>query len=82
MTYRWRDHVGPTEDRQHKYRPDTELDDKIAADNLASLGGLLPAETRQSIETTEEKRIAEAIAFAEASAFPADREVYDHVFTN
>jgi TPP-dependent pyruvate/acetoin dehydrogenase alpha subunit len=82
MTYRWRDHVGPTEDRQHQYRPDTELDDKIAADNLASLGGLLSAETRQSIEATEEKRIAAAIAFAEASAFPADREVYDHVFTN
>src|SRR4029079_13567391 len=40
MTYRWRDHVGPTEDRQHKYRPDTELDHKIATDNPASLGGL------------------------------------------
>src|SRR5438477_5943177 len=67
MTYRWRDHVGPGEDRQHKYRPDTELDHKIATDNLASLGGLLSAETRQSIEAAEEKRIAAAIAFAEAS---------------
>jgi TPP-dependent pyruvate/acetoin dehydrogenase alpha subunit len=82
MTYRWRDHVGPTEDRQHQYRPDAELDQKIAADNLAGLGRLLPAETRASIEATEEKRIAAAITFAEASEFPADREVFDHVFTN
>jgi TPP-dependent pyruvate/acetoin dehydrogenase alpha subunit len=82
MTYRWRDHVGPTEDRQHQYRPDAELDQKIAADNLAGLGRLLPAETRASIEAAEEKRIAAAIAFAEASEFPADREVFDHVFTN
>jgi TPP-dependent pyruvate/acetoin dehydrogenase alpha subunit len=82
MTYRWRDHVGPTEDRQHQYRPDAELDQKIAADNLAGVGRLLPAETRASIEAAEEKRIAAAIAFAEASEFPADREVFDHVFTN
>ena len=82
MTYRWRDHVGPTEDRQHQYRPDAELDQKIAADNLAGLGRLLPAETRASIEAAEEKRITAAIAFAEASEFPADREVFDHVFTN
>jgi TPP-dependent pyruvate/acetoin dehydrogenase alpha subunit len=82
MTYRWRDHVGPTEDRQHQYRPDAELDQKIAADNLASLGRVLPAETRAAIEAAEEKRIAAAIAFAEASKFPADREVFDHVFTN
>src|SRR5258707_1346012 len=31
MTYRWRDHVGPTEDRQHQYRPDAELDQNMAA---------------------------------------------------
>jgi TPP-dependent pyruvate/acetoin dehydrogenase alpha subunit len=82
MTYRWRDHVGPTEDRQHQYRPDAELDQKIAADNLAGLGRLLPEETRASIEAAEEQRVAIAIQFAEASAFPADQEVFDHVFTN
>ena len=43
---------------------------------------MLPAETAASIEAAEEKRIADAIAFAEASEFPADREVFDHVFTN
>jgi TPP-dependent pyruvate/acetoin dehydrogenase alpha subunit len=81
MTYRWRDHVGPTEDRIHKYRPDVELDAKIDNDNLKIVGDLLPADVRSSIEAAVEKCVAEAIAFAEASAFPEDREVYDHVFS-
>jgi TPP-dependent pyruvate/acetoin dehydrogenase alpha subunit len=37
---------------------------------------------RQAIEAEEEKRVADAIAFAEASRFPEDREVYDHVFAS
>ncbi|MBS0546230.1 MAG: thiamine pyrophosphate-dependent dehydrogenase E1 component subunit alpha [Proteobacteria bacterium] len=82
MTYRWRDHVGPTEDRIHKYRPDAELDAKIENDNLKIVGSLLPDELRKLIEAEEEKRIADAIAFAEASTFPEDREIYDHVFAN
>jgi TPP-dependent pyruvate/acetoin dehydrogenase alpha subunit len=80
MTYRWRDHVGPGEDRVHKYRPDEELNAKIEGDNLKIVGDLLPADQRKSIEATEEKRVADAIAFAEASTFPEDQEVYDHVF--
>src|SRR5260221_2864111 len=50
MTYRWRDHVGPTEDRQHPYPPDAELDQKMAADNLAGLCPLLSAETPASLQ--------------------------------
>ena len=82
MTYRWRDHVGPGEDRVHQYRPDEELNAKIEGDNLKIVGDLLSADQRKSIEAAEEKRIADAIAFAEASQFPADREVFEHVFTN
>jgi len=80
MTYRWRDHVGPGEDRVHKYRPDEELNAKIEGDNLKIVGDLLSADQRKSIEAAEEKRVADAIAFAEASTFPEDQEVYDHVF--
>jgi TPP-dependent pyruvate/acetoin dehydrogenase alpha subunit len=82
MTYRWRDHVGPGEDRIHNYRPDEELNTKIEGDNLKIVGDMLPAAMRKSIEDAEEKRIADAIAFAEASQFPTDREVFEHVFTN
>ena len=80
MTYRWRDHVGPTEDRVHKYRPDQELDAKIEGDNLKMVGDLVSAGLREAIEAAEEKRVAEAIAFAEASTFPADQEIHEHVF--
>jgi TPP-dependent pyruvate/acetoin dehydrogenase alpha subunit len=80
MTYRWRDHVGPGEDRVHQYRPDDELDAKIEGDNLKIVGDLLPDDLRGTIEAAVEKRVADAIAFAEASTFPEDQEVYDHVF--
>jgi TPP-dependent pyruvate/acetoin dehydrogenase alpha subunit len=80
MTYRWRDHVGPGEDRVHGYRPDAELDMKIANDNLKIVAALLTDQVRKAIEAEEDKRVAEAIAFAEASQFPEDREVFDHVF--
>lgn len=82
MTYRWRDHVGPGEDRIYKYRPEAELDGKIAADNLKAVGEMLPAELKAAIEAEEEKRVADAIAFAEASSFPEDREVHEHVFAH
>src|SRR6201986_2788927 len=73
MTYRWRDHVGPGEDRIHKYRPDEELNAKIEGDNLKIVGNLLPGKQREAIEAAEEKRVADAIAFAEASTFPEDQ---------
>src|ERR1043165_6156123 len=50
MTYRWRDHVGPGEDRVHLYRPDAELDAKIEGDNLKIVGDLLQVDQRKSIE--------------------------------
>lgn len=81
MTYRWRDHVGPDEDRIHRYRPDAELDKKIENDNLKIVGDLLPAAQRKTIEATEEMRVADAIAFAEASAFPEDKEIHHYVFS-
>ena len=71
---------GRREDRVHQYRPDAELDAKIEGDNLKIVGDLLPGELRKSIEDAEEKRVADAIAFAEASTFPEDQEIYDHVF--
>lgn len=79
-TARWRDHVGPGEDRHHAYRPDDELDAAIAADQLAAIGEMLGEETCARIADEVEREIAEAIAFAEASPFPADKEVLDHVF--
>tara|TARA_Y100001934_G_C12377453_1_gene790043 strand:+ start:2626 stop:3570 length:945 start_codon:yes stop_codon:yes gene_type:complete len=80
LTARWRDHVGPDEDRIWKYRSDEELDDWIKRDDLAAIGGSLEPANRSNIEAAVETEIAEAIAFAEASPFPGDEELLDHVF--
>ena len=80
-TARWRDHVGPGEDRHYGYRCDDALNEAIADDQLAAVGAMLEEETRNEIAGRIESEIAEAIAFAEASPFPGDEEVFDHVFT-
>lgn len=78
-TYRWRDHVGPGEDRIYKYRSDAELDAWIARDQLKILGAQVSDIERAEIESSVESEIAAAIQFAENSPFPADNELYTHV---
>jgi pyruvate dehydrogenase E1 component alpha subunit len=79
-TARWRDHVGPDEDRHHGYRSDARLNAAIEGDQLTRIGRMLPDETQRDIANTVKREIAEAIAFAEASPFPEDEEIFDHVF--
>ncbi|HYE52399.1 MAG TPA: thiamine pyrophosphate-dependent dehydrogenase E1 component subunit alpha [Azospirillaceae bacterium] len=81
MTCRWRDHVGPGEDRIYKYRSDAELDSWIGSDQLAALGRRIDDASRRSIEAEVEAALADAIDFAEKSPFPDVQEVYDHVFS-
>lgn len=80
MTYRWRDHVGPDEDRKWKYRPDAELDAWIRADEVARIGKMIDAGARTKIEKAVEAEIADAFAFAEASPFPGGEELAANVF--
>jgi TPP-dependent pyruvate/acetoin dehydrogenase alpha subunit len=80
MTYRWRDHVGPDEDRKWKYRPDAELDAWIARDEVKRIGAELAPEARVRIERAVESEIAEAFALAEAAPFPDPSELSTHVF--
>lgn len=80
LTCRWRDHVGPDEDRRLGYRPDSELDAWIARDEVRGLGARLADDRRRAIEQDVEAEIAAAIALAEASPFPADDELYTHVY--
>jgi TPP-dependent pyruvate/acetoin dehydrogenase alpha subunit len=80
MTYRWRDHVGPEEDRKWKYRPDEELDAWIRRDELERLGQMLELNERRKIEAAADAEIAEAFADADASAFPGPEELATNVF--
>lgn len=80
MTYRWRDHVGPEEDRRWKYRSDAELDEWIKRDEVARIGGMLGSDARRAIEREVDAEIAEAFAFAEKSSFPGPAELGTNVF--
>lgn len=79
-TARWRDHVGPGEDRHYGYRCDAELSAEIASDQVARVGRMLTEDTRRGIADAVDREIDAAIAFAEASPFPDDEEIFDHVF--
>lgn len=79
-TYRWRDHVGPGEDRHLQYRADHELDDWIERDEVRNMGAKLPPETRARIEAEVAAALNEAMSFAEASPFPGSEELLENVY--
>jgi len=80
MTSRWAEHVGPGEDDHLNYRSRAELESWKAKDAVPRLAAKLDPALRARIERAIEAEIADAFAFAEASPFPADRELFDHVF--
>lgn len=81
-TTRWRDHVGPGDDRHHGYRPLAELETARAHDQLARLATLLPDASRTAIDADVEAAIANAIAYADASPPPAAEELFANVFAH
>lgn len=82
MTQRWRDHVGPGEDRVHQYRKDEYLDEWIKKDQLRIIGESLPIDEKEAIEKSVEKEIQKNIEIAEKNSFPEDKELYTHVYSS
>ena len=78
--YRWREHVGPAEDFDQGYRAKTEAEPWIQNDQVARIGAMLPENERAAVDAEIEKELADAVAFAEASPFPADKELYANVY--
>lgn len=76
-TYRWREHVGPNFDIELGYRSQAELSRWMARDPVARLArrlqraGALDAARRAELEEAVEAEVAEAVAFARSSPFPA-----------
>ena len=69
-TYRWREHVGPSEDYDQGYRAREDLEPWIEATRWrASARGSRPSR-RAEIDAEIEREIADAVAFAEKSPFP------------
>ncbi|WP_421781069.1 thiamine pyrophosphate-dependent dehydrogenase E1 component subunit alpha [Kiloniella litopenaei] len=80
MTHRWRDHVGPGEDRHLSYRDNTELDKAIAQDELTEIRNKLPKEEVREIDEAVETEIQTAIEFAENGTFPKAEELLKNVW--
>ncbi len=78
--YRWKEHVGPSEDFHAGYRQRTEAEAWYANDPLRRLGYGLPAGRRREIEREVEAEIEDAFRFAEESPFPEDHELYTDMY--
>lgn len=81
-TYRWREHVGPGEDWHLGYRDQGEAESWIKRDEIARVGRMLDERIRTTLEREVLEEIDQAFAFAEASPFPDDQELYTHVYSS
>ena len=79
-TYRWKEHVGPSEDWALGYRRADEAAPWLANDQVARVGWLLPEAERRAIEADVEARVADAFAFAEASPFPEPDQLMTNLY--
>ena len=77
MTYRWKEHVGPNDDFNLGFRTLNEAKPWMDNDQVARVGALLGAEERQRIESEVDTEIKAAFAFAEASPFPDEAELFN-----
>jgi TPP-dependent pyruvate/acetoin dehydrogenase alpha subunit len=80
MTYRWKEHVGPSDDYHLGYRAAAEAQPWMDQDQLERLGSWLEPEERKEIEAEVNAEIAAAFAFAEHSEFPDATELHADVF--
>ncbi len=79
-TYRWKEHVGPGEDYDAGYRTLADKRPWVENDQVARVGAMLDTATRDRADAEIEARITEAVAFAEASPFPAAEELFANVY--
>ena len=79
-TYRWREHVGPNEDFDAGYRPRADLQPWLESDQVRRVGDMLAPNRRDAVDMDVEREIADAIAFAETSPFPAIEALHTNVF--
>ena len=69
-TYRWREHVGPSEDFDAGYRARSDFEPWLEDDQVERIGRIIAAARRTAIDAEVEQEIADAVAFAESSPFP------------
>jgi TPP-dependent pyruvate/acetoin dehydrogenase alpha subunit len=80
LTYRWKEHVGPSEDFNAGYRSRREAEPWFERDEVARVGARLGETVRRAIEAEVEAEIRLAFEFAEASPVPDPAELHTDVF--
>lgn len=80
FTYRYKEHVGPTEDLNEEYRCLKEYKKWLANDQIEKLGEILGAIKREKIIQKVEKKISDSIKFAEKSEFPGIKELFANAY--
>jgi TPP-dependent pyruvate/acetoin dehydrogenase alpha subunit len=78
--YRWKEHVGPHDDFNKGYRSREEAETWFQSDPVRRLGAILAPDVRARIEAEVDAEIQDALAFAEASPFPDESELYTDMF--
>lgn len=77
--YRWKQHVGPDDDWSMGYRDQSEIEPWLTSDPVRVLADQVPDAVRERIHQEVQHEIEEAFAYAEASPFPPDEELHQHV---
>lgn len=80
-TYRWMEHVGPTDDHDHgPYRNLKDYARWKENDQVARLAALLPPERLAQLNAQVEAELAEAVRFAESSPYPGADALMRNVY--
>jgi len=79
-TYRWMEHVGPSEDFDLGYRTPEERQPFVDSDQIPRIGATLSDDVRVGIEKEVGREVDEAFDYAERSPFPNLEELHMHVF--
>jgi pyruvate/2-oxoglutarate/acetoin dehydrogenase E1 component/TPP-dependent pyruvate/acetoin dehydrogenase alpha subunit len=80
FTYRYKEHVGPTEDLNEEYRDLEEYKKWLKNDQIEVLGKKISAVERKKIAQKVEKKIFNSIKFSEKSEFPGIKELFANAY--
>lgn len=78
-TYRYKEHVGPTEDLNEEYRNLDEYKKWLANDQIERLAKMLDEDEIKKIGKEVEKKIDCSIEFSEKSEFPGEKELFENL---
>jgi len=80
VTYRWMEHVGPTDDHDHgPYRDHAEYAKWKENDQIARLEKML-GDKAADVKAKVEAELKDAVDFAIASPYPDNKELYDYTY--